>query len=297
MANQFKPIVRGPQVGSPPSLEFVAVDRLQVDQDYQRAIDGPQSRRIIVSMVREWDWSLCQPLVVSRRDDGSLWILDGQHRHAGARERGDIHHLPCTILPALARTGEARAFVALNTRRQKLSQRDIFIGLLASGDAEAKAVQGLLEETDWRVRRSDATDGFKPGDLVCAPMLVRQVKSIGPEVVRQALLVLRMAYPDDPITNSATMLEALISLLRPRGRLFGSSVERLADAMSAVPPGRWAIKAEALRHREPVLTRIFALAKVIADHFIAPGQPRTTSRLLDPPPPQGRAATRRRHRA
>ena len=117
----FQPMARGPQKGAPPSLEFVALDRLRIDDAYQRATDGPHSRKIVIGMVKEWDWSLCQPLVVSRRLDGSLWILDGQHRHAGALERGDIPHLPCVVLPALAPTDEARAFTR---ERRAAGQRD-----------------------------------------------------------------------------------------------------------------------------------------------------------------------------
>jgi hypothetical protein len=67
-----------PQQGNPPSLEWCSVDRLSVDRAYQRATDSPASRKIIAAMVKGWDWTLCQPLVVSRRADGGLFILDGQ---------------------------------------------------------------------------------------------------------------------------------------------------------------------------------------------------------------------------
>ena len=203
---------RGPQTGTPPTLEQVSIERLQIDGAYQRAVEGFHSRRIIVGMVKEWKWNLCQPLVVSRRADGSLFVLDGQHRLSGARERGDIPYLPCVIVSDLDDKGEAKAFVDINTRRQRLSQLDIFTGMLAAGDEDAKKTSALLEETGWRIVRSANTQGFKPGDLTCAPMLAKQIKIKGDRIVRRALSNLRAAYPATPVTSTANMLQALIRL-------------------------------------------------------------------------------------
>jgi hypothetical protein len=51
--------------------------------------------------------------------------------------------------------GEASAFVALNTQRQKLSQGDIFNAMLAAGDEAAKTVAGpALEQTGWSMART-----------------------------------------------------------------------------------------------------------------------------------------------
>ena len=227
-------LTKGPQTGTPPTLQQVAIDRLQIDAAYQRATDGPHSRRIIVGMVKEWKWNLCQPLAVSRRADGSLFVLDGQHRLTGARERGDIPYLPCVIVSDLDGKGEAKAFVDLNTRRQRLSQLDIFTGMLAAGDENAKATAALLEETGWRIVRSANTQGFKPGDLTCAPMLARQIKAKGTRVVRQALQNLRAAYPQTPVTSTANMLQALIRLAERR---VGDA--RVVDCLSRKSPGLW----------------------------------------------------------
>jgi hypothetical protein len=118
-------------IGSPPTLEWIAVERLAIDESYQRATDSPASRRLINRIKQGWNWSFCQPLVVSRRTDGSLFVIDGQHRLSGAIGRGDIPHLPCVVVTD---ADEAQTFIALNTQRQKLSQGDIFNAMLAAGD-------------------------------------------------------------------------------------------------------------------------------------------------------------------
>lgn len=292
-SGQFKPIARGPKLGAPLSLENIAIDRLRVDPDYQRATTGDKSRRLIIGMVKEWDWSLCLPLLVSRRADGSLWIVDGQHRHAAARERGDIHYLPCAIQPLHDPAVEARVFVGVNSKRQTLSQADLFNGQLAMGDPDAKGVAALLNLTGWRVVRSSATDHFKPGDLNCAPMLVKELRANGAAPVRAALTILRQAYPDDVITAPATLIRALIVLLRDtpkaRGRFAGRDLKTIVTAMAAFPAGRWLTRAEVMRHRNPALTRITAMVEAIADQVdngdqAPPPAGQVRAHLLDPPP-------------
>lgn len=258
----FQRVSKGPQVGAPPSLEQVPVDRLNVDDSYQRATDSPGSRAIIVRMIKQWDWSLCQPLVVARRADGSLWILDGQHRHAGAVERGDIAFLPCVILSSLDREGEARTFVKLNTERQKLNQAEIFHGMLAAGDPDAKAVQQLLDNAGWRVVRSSGTDNWKPGDLQCAPMLVKALKLKGTAPVQFALTTLRAAYADVAVRQSATLLKALFDVFDMIVDA-GVSVNMLVKAISAIAPEVWPVRGVALQERQPNISATNAIARAM----------------------------------
>lgn len=249
----------GPQKGSPPTLEWTAVDRLSVDPAYQRATDGVQSRRIILGMIKCWDWSLCQPLVVSRRSDGSLFILDGQHRHAGALERGDIAHLPCVILPGLAHDGEAEAFVALNTKRQRLSQTDLFNGMLAAGDLDAVEIAAVIEATGWKVARGKAATSYGPGHLTCAPALVKLAKQNGMIPVRNALTALREAYPDTSFNNAATLLKALVSIYRD-GDLDGEDPDTFIEALGSVEPQDWDDAGRDYRRDYPMLSRIEGLS-------------------------------------
>ena len=252
----------GPQVGTPPSLEQIAVSRLNVEPTYQRNTDSDASRKIIAGMVRQWDWTLCQPLTVARRADGSLWVLDGQHRRDGAIERGDIPFLPCTVSSSLDHKAEARTFVELNTRRQKLTQGQIFHGMLAAGDPEAKRVQDLLDQTGWRVMRHTNTAAYKPGDLECAPMLARLIATRGEPHARFALTVLRAAWPDTPVRQSATMIKAIVELFDhvDDSRL---TARKLIDAIGAIEPVRWFTRGAAEMDRHPGLSQITAIARAM----------------------------------
>ncbi len=257
-------IKRGPKVGAPPSLEQIPLDRLQVDQAYQRATDSHASRRIIVNMVKRWDWALCQPLVVARRTDGGLFILDGQHRHAGALERGDIDYLPCVILSSLDHRDEASTFVKLNTERQALTQPEVFHGMLASGDPNAKAVQDLLDSTGWECARHTNTASYKVEQLGCAPMLVRTLKAKGDAPVRFALTSLRAAYPDTPVRQSATMIKALLDVF---DRLCDDPdlakavpTAKLITTIGAAEPETWVSRGIIYRSTRPAMSMTGAIA-------------------------------------
>lgn len=254
----------GPIVGDPPSLEWLAVGRLQIEPAYQRAPDGHKSRRIIAGMVKEWNWALCQPLVASRRADGSIFVVDGQHRLEGAKKRGDIPHLPCTVLPALDHAGEAAAFVALNTKRQALTQADVFAGMLAAGDPDALALETLLAETGWTVVRHSNSAEYKPGQLACAPMLARALKSIGEAPVRNALTTLREAFPDRPVRTASRLLQALMLLFSDEAYWKRVDPDALVTALAdAADPADWISEGSEVRRRNPAISTREGIAEAM----------------------------------
>lgn len=256
----MKPINKkllGPIVGTPPSLEWVPVERLSVDPAYQRTMDGSKSRKLVTGMVREWDWRQCQPLIVTRREDGRLLVLDGQHRLEGARQREDIPHLPCFVAASMGVEAEAMVFVKLNTQRQRLSQVEIFAGMVAAGDPIAIGVANLMEETGWRLARHTNTAFYEPGELGCAPMLAREAKRQGGAAVRNALTALREAFPDTPVRQGSSILRALIDLYATDKV---TDPDAFIDALGAVDdPSDWMLEAQVVKQNNPALSRREAL--------------------------------------
>ncbi len=283
--NAPRRIEPGPQVGNPPSLEQVPVTRLQVDPTYQRATDSEASRRIIAGMVKKWNWTLCQPLVVARRTDGSLWVLDGQHRLAGAIERGDIPYVPCVISSSLDHADEARTFVELNTRRQKLSQGQIFHGMLAAGDPDAKQVQQLLNDTGWRVMRNSNTASYKPGDLECAPMIVRMLAARGEPATRFALTVLRAAWPDKAVRQSATLIKAVVELFDQVNDT-SLTAAKLIASIGSILPERWISRGAALQDHDRALSAVTAIARAMLSLASGEAQPSFTRPVTAVSPPK-----------
>jgi hypothetical protein len=115
-----------PVIGELPVLQYCAAEQLCVDERYQRSLEANQSIRLIRRIAANWDWGLCQPLYVARRSDGKLYVVDGQHRWAAAKLRGDVWQLPCVVRSFASTEEEAAAFVALNQERTPLTALQIF---------------------------------------------------------------------------------------------------------------------------------------------------------------------------
>lgn len=127
------PLQCNPIRGRRPSLMNCTIGELRVDASYQRSIDNGKSRALIRKIARTWDWSLFQLLVVSRRPDGELYIVDGQHRWEAARLRRDLYDLPCSVYDFASVGDEATAFVALNQERKPLGALDLFKAAVEGG--------------------------------------------------------------------------------------------------------------------------------------------------------------------
>lgn len=256
----------GPITGNPPSLEWLSVAALMIEPAYQRATDGSKSQRIIAGMVKQWRWPLCQPLVVTRREDRSIYVIDGQHRLEGAKRRGDIPHLPCVVLAAMPQEREAEAFVELNTTRQALSQIDLFAAMLAAGDPTALRVEALMRETGWTLARHTNSAIYKPGELVCAPMLVRAAKQMGEAAVRNALTTLREAWPDTPVRTASRLLQALMTIFADERLLSRIDPDALIEALGAYEnPADWIDDGRGMKRANPSLSTREALAEAMIE--------------------------------
>lgn len=256
-------------IGSPPTLEWVAVDRLRVDEAYQRSTETVRSLRLIATMAKLWDWRLCQPLAVSRRQDGSLWVIDGQHRLRGAHERGDIPHLPCVISSFDSVKGEAASFVALNTERQKLSQRDLFAATLASGDVGAHQALALIERAGLQLARHSNTASWKPGWIICAPAVQKAVKQYGERVVGNALVALAEAYQGKVLHLAGSLLPALYLIYRDDATRPGFDPDRFIQALAAVEQADWMSEAAQLRAGDRNLSRLDSIALAMIEQYDA----------------------------
>jgi hypothetical protein len=161
-----------------------------------------------------WDWGLCQPLAVSRRPDGSLVIVDGQHRASAAKLRGDIPHLPCVITSYATAGDEAAAFVALNQQRRPLGRLDIFKAALAAGDFEASQIALALEEAGLRVASSTNLKTLRPGAVSNIRGLQRCYRANGLPVLTAALDVLAQSFKGQVLQYAGSIfpgLEAIVA--------------------------------------------------------------------------------------
>lgn len=202
-----------PPLGSPPTLEWRAIGELLIDPSYQRAIDTGPSQSLIRKIAMYWDWSLCQPLAVSRRPDGALTIVDGQHRASSAKLRGDIPHLPCVITAYGSAGDEAAAFVALNQMRRPLSALDLFKAAVAAEDQEALLILDCLKRAELSIAPHSNYSAWKPGMVANIGGLKECLHTKGHHVLRDALKVLGRAYEGQILRYAGTIFPGIAHIV------------------------------------------------------------------------------------
>ena len=208
-------------LGNLPSLQYLLPQQLQIDESYQRSVGSGPSQALIRRIAQNWNWDLCQPLVVARREQGDLYVIDGQHRLEAARLRGDIAQLPAVVVNYSSPADEAASFVNLNQARNPLSGLQVFHAALASGDSTAIAVRAAIEAAGLKLGRSSNLATYGPGTLINVAGILRAWKRWGAAPAAEALEVLAMAFAGQHLNYAGTIYPGIAAVCAREMRATG----------------------------------------------------------------------------
>ncbi|WP_370171813.1 DUF6551 family protein [Sphingobium abikonense] len=194
-----------PAKGSLPVLQYLTPGQLQVDASYQRSIENGQSRSLIARIAKDWNWDLCQVLVVSRRGDQGLFVVDGQHRLQAAKLRGDIGQLPCVVATYASAQEEAAIFAQLNRQRTPLKALDIFKAALAGRDPEACAIMSLIANAGLSLATSTNNVDQAPGAISNIGGIREARRSWGDKSTLKALRVMARGFDGQVMRYAGTI--------------------------------------------------------------------------------------------
>jgi ParB-like nuclease domain len=122
--------------GPAPVLQWIPLDRLVIDDDYQRPL-GKANWAAIQKIADAFAWSRFQPLLVAPVAGGQFAVIDGQHRAHAAMLCG-IPEVPAVAVQVdLAE--QSSAFAWVNSQQIRVSVFHILKAALAAGE-------------DWAVR-------------------------------------------------------------------------------------------------------------------------------------------------
>lgn len=203
-----------PVRGSRPSLQFLQPEQLEIDPDYQRGMDDKRSAELVSRIARQWNWDLCQPLAVARRPSGALFVIDGQHRLAAARMRGDIDDLPCVVTPFSSPAAEAESFVKLNQSRKPLTRLDLFRAAVAGGEARAGAIAAALKEAGLKLAPHMNAAVWKPGMVSNIGGIERAWNRDGAAVAQRGLVALAQAFAGQVLAYGGTLYRPIVRVCR-----------------------------------------------------------------------------------
>ena len=268
-----------PPKGTLPVLQFCTPDQLQIDPRYQRTIEADKGGKLVSRIATRWDWALCQTLIVSRRPaadglPGGLFVVDGQHRLAAARLRGDIQVLPCVVVDHDDVASEAAAFVALNQERRPLTQFALWRASIAAGDAAACAVETIVATSGFTIVGSNSIRNAGELNAIAAIRGFHRVH--GDALLKHALIALHEGMEGEVLLSGATILAGL----------FGFAVDRkdridwefLRDVLQSATHDEWiadinAVQAELDLGRraaaQAAIERAYDGARALADREAA----------------------------
>lgn len=236
-----------PPLGRMPVPAFIPPSELQVDPAYQRSLDTRASQKLILDIAINWHWDMCQMLVVARRPDGGLFVIDGQHRLAAARLRGDIGQLPCVVVDHASAASEAQNFVAINQKRKPLSRLDVFQAALASGNPVAEAINAAMEDAGLTFTRMNNPAQWKPGMVSNIAGIQHGWHRHGAAVSRAAMLVLAQGFKGQKLQYAGTIYPGIVAVcakeMPPTGgtdHVFaGDRFSRLCAMLSRRSQAQW----------------------------------------------------------
>jgi len=137
-------------------IERLNISTLEVDRRVQRELNPSWVAKIARDLV------LVQLgiITVSRREDGSTIILDGQHRVEALRFAGiNEYVIDCRVLVGLSLEEEAKTFRLLNST-SKPNKIDHFLVRVVEGDEVARDINKILKRFGWQASRGKSAGSF-----------------------------------------------------------------------------------------------------------------------------------------
>lgn len=245
-----------PPLGLMPALQYLLPAQLEIDADYQRSLDTSSSQSLIRKIAQFWNWDLCQPLVVSRRDDGRLFVIDGQHRLAAARLRGDIAQLPAVVVQYASAADEAASFVNLNQLRKPLNRLDLFKAALVSEDSEATAIAAAIADAGLTIAPHTNYASWKSG-MVSNLGGIQAAWRADPAAAALALRVLAGAYGEQVLRYAGTIYPGIVAVcsdeLTAAGRFAEARFERFQTMLAIRSQDDWRREIAAKKAEQPDL--------------------------------------------
>jgi hypothetical protein len=183
------------EIGCPPELAWLPIAKLEVDPLYQRSLDTPAGRKLVDKISAEFSWAKFQAILATPKGREERWlIIDGQHRAAGARNRG-IEHVPAVVIAGLSVEQQADAFVGANRTRVPINAQQLYAARLVAGDQEALTIKRLCDGAGIRVLHYNLPAVMTPSNATAAvPALLRLLRQRGENIAGKAISALGAAF-------------------------------------------------------------------------------------------------------
>lgn len=234
------------KLNKPSSLQELHVGEFMTDHQVQRQLNEAR----VVEMAADFRPHSMGLVTASRRMDGRLYLLDGQHRIAAARRANYDDLVAARVFTDLTLQEEAGLFLTLNKTRA-VSTIERFKVRVTLGDRIAVNINKILKAYGLHVNFAAANTPNTISSIVTLEKVYRGagVRDEGDhaDLVDLVIKTLVRSYGGDtrPVVFSRAMVEGMGIFHATYGKRV--DMERLVELMSAVPPRQVASRARTRR--------------------------------------------------
>jgi hypothetical protein len=199
--------------GPRPELRWIAINSLYIDHSYQRSTESKNSQNNLKYMEGNFTWAHCGALIVSKTDQGFA-VLDGQHRLAAAKARGDITEMPCMVITGHDFKEQVSSFVIINTKRVALNHIAKFHAAAAAGDPDAVSIKAILDDCQIEIPKSSLGGGDTgPRQTQAIGALAMLIRNYSEKQIKWALTIIPEAYGEKRRMMRAMLIKALVEFI------------------------------------------------------------------------------------
>lgn len=172
-----------------PMLDWVRIDRMVIDETYQRDLT-PTNWTAIRKIAADFHWSRFSPVLLAPVANGQFAVIDGQHRVHAAAICG-IETVPAMIVP-IDKSEQAQAFSWVNSAVVKITPHHIYKAALTAGEAWAVTAHASVTAAGCQLMTfNGSTKSKQPGQVYCIG-LIRDIVKLGhAEPLRIGLTAIR----------------------------------------------------------------------------------------------------------
>jgi hypothetical protein len=226
----------------------------------------------------KWDWLMVGTLMVSRRADGSCWIIDGNHRCKVALRVDPDAMLRCEVYEGLTLQQEAQMFLHYNEGRKNVPAYDSFLVELTAGDDIALRMQSQVHSRGLELDRSGGPR------KVAAVQKCRQIVEMdkaGTGLLSECLMICEAAWGRSTESWDGQVLLGIAKFLTHwRGESKRIDRDRLARRIGTELVFQWKAKAQnELKHSGGSSSRSNPFIRLLAEKYDS-GLKKPENRLL-----------------
>lgn len=195
--------------GSVGDFGMVDISELRVDPAYQREITAAGVRNV-QHIAKNFDWRQFSPIIGVLNDDGTVSIIDGQHRASAAKARG-IQRVPVYFIKATVDQAAA-AFAAINGQVTAVKAQAIFRARLASGDKIAAELQRVCDTAGVKIVPTNYST-LRKGETASVKSLQRAFKLYGPDLLGLVLQCITETADGNPGLITGPIIHGIANAL------------------------------------------------------------------------------------